>query len=55
MEKRKKENEDVLVPKGKGTELSEQDMEKVTGGASAFSDIPRVKNHDYDDDIRDKI
>lgn len=55
MKSSKKENQGILTPECDVVELSEQDMEKAIGGASAFSNIPRVKNHDYDDEIRDKI
>lgn len=40
--------------KGTATELSDANLEKVTGGG-AFDNVPRVKDHDYDEDIRGRV
>lgn len=39
---------------GTATELSDADLEKMTGGGP-FDDVPRVKGHDYDEDIRGRV
>ena len=36
-------------------EINLDDLEQVTGAGNPFEDIPRVKTHDYDDDIKKKI
>ncbi|MGN1098451.1 MAG: hypothetical protein ACI4SS_06115 [Clostridia bacterium] len=36
-------------------EINLDDLEQVTGAGNPFEDIPRVKTHDYDDDIKEKI
>ena len=34
--------------------VTEKQLEKVVGGSGVFDDVPRVDEHDYDDDTRDK-
>lgn len=55
MKKRTKQEENSVMSENEGVELSEEDMDKVTGGVSAFANVPRVKQHDYDEAIKKKI
>lgn len=36
----------------KEVELSDEEMEEVSGG---FASVPRVPNHEYDEDVKNKI
>ncbi|MEG0835206.1 MAG: hypothetical protein RR205_04260 [Oscillospiraceae bacterium] len=36
-------------------ELDLDELGKVIGGANPFKDVARVKNHDYDRKVKDKI
>lgn len=36
-------------------ELKHDETEQVNGGNGTFSNIPRVRSYDYDDDIKGKV
>ena len=43
------------IPEKQGAqELSNEEMEQVSGGG-AFDNVPRVKEHDYTDDIKNRV
>ncbi|NLX71111.1 MAG: ComC/BlpC family leader-containing pheromone/bacteriocin [Clostridiales bacterium] len=52
-----KENKEEKVIKEKEQvtqELKEDELEQVTGGGT-FSDVPRIKEHDYTDDVKSRV
>lgn len=53
-EETKKNAKDLVEQATENKELSEEELEQVTGGG-AFDNVPRVKEHDYNDDIRGRI
>ncbi len=57
MKKEEKKINDVKqeMPENQGAqELSNEEMEQVSGGG-AFDNVPRVKEHDYTDDIKNRV
>ena len=42
-------------PEEKEAPLNEEELDQVAGGANPFEDKKRVKEHDYDEDIKEKI
>lgn len=53
-----------MIDKEKGTqqekvnnarEINLDDLEQVTGAGNPFEEAPRIKTHDYDEDIKKKI
>lgn len=51
-EKGKEDLKEEKKTDGKADELSNDDLEKVTGGGNPFANIPRVGNKPIDDDLR---
>lgn len=39
----------------KAEEINLDDLEQVTGAGNPFEKAPRIKTHDYDEDIKKKI
>ena len=39
----------------KAEEINRDDLEQVTGAGNPFEEAPRIKTHDYDEDIKKKI
>lgn len=42
-------------PEEKDAILNEEELEQVTGGANPFANKPRVKDYDYDEEIKNKV
>lgn len=38
----------------KAEEINLDDLEQVTGAGNPFEEAPRIKTHDYDEDIKKK-
>lgn len=58
MEQKNKKDETGRTPKpsNEPMELDESMLDEVTGGAfGAFGDVPRVKEYDYNDNIRSRV
>lgn len=39
----------------KAKEINLDDLEQVVGAGNPFEEAPRIKTHDYDEDIKKKI
>ena len=44
----------ITMEEKKTIKLNEEDLEKVSGGG-VLNELPPVDDHDYDDDVKDKI
>lgn len=49
------EEKNLPLDENETQELDLDELEQVTGGNSAFADVPRVPQHDIDDSLREKI
>lgn len=52
--KENNENKDVEKNEQIMQELSDDELEQVSGGG-AFDNVPRVKEHDYTDDVKSRV